>query len=55
MAAIKDGSTVLGSIAQVAMTPPNTPLLGVANGANPLVVVVPEFDTPSHANSWAVG
>ena len=50
MAMIKDGSTVLGSIAQVAMTPPNTPLL-VANGANPLVVVVPEFDTRSIGQS----
>eukprot|EP00802_Teleaulax_amphioxeia_P009685 Tamp_09706.p1 GENE.Tamp_09706~~Tamp_09706.p1 ORF type:complete len:378 (+),score=62.33 Tamp_09706:95-1135(+) len=41
---IQDGSTALGSILQVAMDPPNAPLLGVHNGANPLVVVLPEFD-----------
>ena len=32
------------SFAQAAMVAPSSPLLGVANGADPLVVVVPEFD-----------
>ena len=44
VAAINNGSTALGSIGQAAMVAPNSPLLGVANGSNPLVVVVPEFD-----------
>ena len=43
-AAINNGSTALGSIGQAAMVAPNSPLLGVANGADPLLVVVPEFD-----------
>jgi hypothetical protein len=35
-----DGSA---SIAPTAMVAPNSPLLGVVNGANPLLVVLPEF------------
>jgi len=43
-AAVSNGSTSLGSIAQAAMVAPNAPLLGVVNGTNPLLVVLPEFD-----------
>ena len=42
-AAVNTGSTALGSIAEADMVAPNTPLMGVVNGANPLVVVLPEF------------
>jgi hypothetical protein len=43
-AVVSNGSTALGSIAQAAMVAPNGPLLGVVNGTNPLLVVLPEFD-----------
>jgi hypothetical protein len=43
-AAVNNGTTALGSIAQADMVAPNAPLLGVVNGTNPLLVVLPEFD-----------
>ena len=47
-AAIEDGSSnSVGSIASAAMAKPGTALYGVANGADPLTVVVPSFSTKS--------
>jgi hypothetical protein len=54
-AAIKDGSgNSVGSIASAAMTKPGTALYGVANGADPLTVVVPSFSLKSIQQSTPV-
>jgi len=42
--AVKDGSTVLGSIAQTAMTKAGVALYGVDDGKSPLRVLVPAFN-----------
>ena len=51
-AAIEDGSgNSMGSIASAAMAKPGTALHGVANGADPLTLVVPSFSTRSIQHS----
>ena len=55
VATIKDGSSsTVGSITHAAMAKLGTPLYGVANGANPLEVLVPSFDILSIEQSTPV-
>ena len=48
-------SVLVLDIAQVAMVAPGSALLGVANGADPLLVVVPEFDARKIGQSNPAG